>query len=221
MEDARRGSSLESRCGSSAESLNPSSKRGLRSGVLSKRRALEAGVAASNSRTVEAILGESGLVRDASAVLAYVSAKDNEVDTHGIIRGLLAAGGQVFVPVTDFGTRGMQWSHLLAMEELERTRFGLLEPAAKARRIEPIPNGAVCLVPGLAFTRDGWRIGYGGGYFDRFLDVFCGIAVGLAHDAQVVDHIPTEDHDRPVDYLVTELGVTDCRKLRRLATTGG
>jgi 5-formyltetrahydrofolate cyclo-ligase len=197
-------------------------KESLRSETLRKRQGLDAETVVANSRMIEAMLVGSLLLRGVSAVLTYVSAKDNEVDTHGIIRGLLAGGKKVFVPVSDIEKRVMEWSRLLSMEELERTHFGLLEPAARYRRIESIPAGAVCLVPGLAFTRSGWRIGYGGGYFDRFLDVFGGVPIGLAHGVQVVDHIPIKTYDRPVDYLVTESGLTDCQALQRnLESTGG
>ncbi len=195
-------------------------KQDIRTEMLRKRKALDAERAAANSRAVETMLAGTGLLRDVSAVLSYVSAKDNEVDTHGIIRGLLTGGKTVYVPVTDMERRIMQWSHLLAMEELEQTHFGLLEPAAKYRRIEPCPWGAICLVPGVAFTKSGWRIGYGGGFFDRFLDAFSGLSIGLAHGMQIVDQMPTDAHDQPVDYLVTESGLTDCLELRNLGFTG-
>ncbi len=195
-------------------------KQDIRAEYLRKRQGLDAATVAANSRAIEVMLAGSMLLRGVSAVLAYVSAKDNEVNTHGIIRGLLAGGKTVFVPVSEMEKRVMRWSRLLCMTELRRTHFGLLEPAIRFRRFEPIPCGAVCLVPGLAFTPAGWRIGYGGGYFDRFMDVFDGVPIGLAHAVQVVGHIPTESHDRPVDYLVTELGLTDCLELRNLEATG-
>ena len=200
--------------------MTPRTKREIRSETLLKREGLDPEQAASNSRFIEDMLDASGLLRSASAVLAYVSAKDNEVDTHGIIRDLMGRGTVVYVPVSDMKRREMQWSRLLSMKELEPTHFGLLEPGPQFRRTDPIPVGAVCLVPGLAFTRNGWRIGYGGGYFDRFLNTFDGLPVGLAHDIQVVEHIPTEPHDRPVDYLITESGVTYCLKLRNGEATG-
>ena len=182
---------------------------------------LEPAQAARNSRAIEVMLAGSGLVREVNAVLAYVSAKDNEVDTHGIIRGLLAGGKTVHVPVMDMERKVMQWSRLLSMDELEPGRFGLLEPAAQYRRITACPTADVCLVPGVAFTCTGWRIGYGGGYFDRFLDGFSGIPVGLAHEIQVVDRIPTDTHDRPVDHLITESGVFNCLELRSLGFMDG
>ena len=220
MEDARRGPSLEPLRAGSSGSMLLQTKKDIRAESLRKRRGLDAGTVVANSRVIEVMLAGSTLLRGVSAVLTYVSSKDNEVCTHGIIRGLLAGGKTVFVPVSDRDRRVMRWSRLKAMEELERSHFGLLEPSASYRRIEPIPSGAVCLVPGLAFTRAGWRIGYGGGYFDRFLDVFAGVPIGLAHGVQVVDHIPSEPYDRPVDYLATESGLFDCLELRNLESTG-
>jgi 5-formyltetrahydrofolate cyclo-ligase len=220
MEGARGRSSLAWHHMGSTGNMHLQAKKDIRAEVLRRRKSLDAGSADGNSRVIEVMLAGSGLLRDVSAVLCYVSSKDNEVDTHGIIRGLLAGGKTVFVPVCEMNRRAMLWSRLLALEELERSHFGLLEPAAKYRRVEPCPAGAACLVPGLAFTRAGWRIGYGGGYFDRFLDTFSGVPIGLAHGLQIVEHIPTDEHDRPVDYLVTESGVTNCQELRNLGFTG-
>ena len=220
MEGARRRPPLERQNANRTGTMTLSTKQDIRAEILCRRRALEPQKVRANSHSIGVLLDASTLLRKSSDVLAYVSAKDNEVDTHGIIRQLLAEGKTVCVPVSGMKQRVMQWSLLLAMEELERTHFGLLEPAALFRRINPIPTGAVCLVPGVAFTRNGWRIGYGGGYFDRFLDAFDGVSVGLAHDIQIVDHIPTEPYDRPVDYLITESGMTNCRELRNREATG-
>jgi len=196
------------------------SKKEIRAQALRKRRELAAATAAANSALIGAFIAESAMFRESEAVLAYVSAKDNEVNTHGIIQSLLESGKIVYVPVTDMDRREMQWSRLLAMGELEPGRFGLLEPAPACRRFEPVPERALCLVPGVAFTRTGWRIGFGGGFFDRFLAGFAGTSLGLAHGIQVVDRLPIEKHDRPVDYLVTEAGITDCAALRRRELTG-
>ncbi len=201
--------------------MPPQTKQSLRSEVLWKRKSLDEATAEANSLIVRVMLDASELLSGVSVVLCYVSAKDNEVATHQIIRELLTQGKTIFVPLCDRKSSIMQWSRLTALEELERTHFGLLEPSAQYVRIEAVPDGAVCLVPGVAFTRDGWRIGYGGGYFDRFLNGFSGISVGLAHGVQLIDTISTQPHDCPVDYLVTESGVIDCRELRSLGFKNG
>lgn len=139
-----------------------------------------------------------------TTVLTYVSARDNEVDTHTIIDRALAAGKTVLVPVMSEQPGLMRWSLLQGRSELATARFGLLEPAPAYQRLIEAPDEAVCLVPGIVFTRDGRRIGYGGGYFDRFLASFAGIAVGLAFNIQLAPTLPVESHDMQVTYILTE-----------------
>lgn len=143
---------------------------------------------------------------ETECVLAYVSSKDNEVDTHALIRWLLLRERLVLVPVAGSGGV-LTWSHLLDLDELEPQRFGILEPRPELCRPTEPPRGAACLVPGVAFTRDGRRIGYGGGYFDRFLAGFEGPKLALAYELQIVENISADPHDVPVDAVVTERGV--------------
>lgn len=85
--------------------------------------------------------------------------------------------------------------------------FGMAEPAAD---LPVIPPGAVelAVVPGLAYDRRGWRLGYGGGYFDRFLKDFTGISLGVIFQALLLESVPHTELDMPVHWLVTEWGVT-------------
>jgi len=142
-------------------------------------------------------------VRDASTVLCYVSSKDNEVDTHGLIAQFVETGRRVFVPIAEPGGI-MLWSQLLELDELAPARFGILEPRPESRRISPAPPDALVLVPGIAFSPDGHRIGYGGGYYDRFLAGHEGPAIGLAFDVQIICSWETNEYDIPVKAVVTE-----------------
>jgi len=140
----------------------------------------------------------------AKTILFYVSAKANEVDTHTLIREALAGGLRVLVPVTDFDRNELIVSELKDMEELAPARFGLLEPSGDA--IRPFdPKGAdVIMVPGVAFDRDCRRIGFGGGYYDRLLADCRAASIALAYEGQMVERVPTDEHDLPVDVIVTE-----------------
>lgn len=147
---------------------------------------------------------------NSSLLLTYVSAKDNEVDTWVIIDRALSEDRVVMVPVVIPGCRDMQWVQIRGRKELHPGRFGLLEPdAAKARPIDHSAN-MVCLVPGIAFTHLGARIGYGGGYYDRFLEHFSGISIGLAFELQIAATLPQDNHDRSVDFLITEKDFYTC-----------
>jgi len=91
---------------------------------------------------------------------------------------------------------------------LVRHPFGMAEPAAD---LPVIPPGQVelALVPGLAFDRAGRRLGYGGGYFDRFLCAFTGASLGVTFQALLLDRLPCGEYDVPVGWVVTEAGL--CR----------
>lgn len=147
---------------------------------------------------------QSPLYREADTLLVYVSAKDNEVDTHALIERARAAGKRILVPVMGAAKGELRWSLLRQCADLVRVRFGLLEPAPGMELfLKPAP-GAVCLVPGIAFTRDGRRLGYGGGYYDRFLGKFEGTSIGLAFEVQLAPCLPVTDRDHPVAHVVTE-----------------
>lgn len=81
--------------------------------------------------------------------------------------------------------------------------FGMAEPAPD---LPVIPPGEIelTLAPGLAFDRIGWRLGYGGGYFDRFLKKFNGVSVGIVFHALLLDNVPHSAHDVPMHWIVTE-----------------
>jgi len=178
----------------------------LRAYYLALRRAMPPETVAAAGKTIfERVLTLSEF-RDAPAVLTYVASKDNEVETRPLIERALAEARPVWVPVAGAGG-ALAWSRLRALDELAPGRFGILEPEPAARRIGPPPQDAVCLVPGIAFSPTGYRIGYGGGYFDRFLAGFGGVAVGLAYERQLAPDWRPEPHDRRVDILVTEARV--------------
>jgi len=94
--------------------------------------------------------------------------------------------------------------HKYDPEHLVPHRYGMLEPEAALPVVEP-DNADLILVPGLGFTRQGFRLGYGGGYYDRLLSA-PGHAptLGACFQAMLLDAIPLEDHDMPIDFVVTE-----------------
>ena len=93
--------------------------------------------------------------------------------------------------------------HAYDAGRLVRHPFGMAEPAAD---LPAVPPGAIqlALVPGLAFDRHGWRLGYGGGYFDRFLKDFSGVSVGILFQALLLDNLPHDSFDAPMQWIVTE-----------------
>lgn len=170
----------------------------------------ESGRSEADSRIRASLLGFSAY-QAASLVLSYVSYGE-EVDTRGIIEEALASGKQVAVPRTKTKPRALLFSLIDSLEELVSGFRGILEPPEDAPVLDPLDMaGSVCLVPGLVFDSDGYRIGYGGGYYDTFLRFYPGIKIGLARSWQVANNpLPSEAHDIALDAVVSEYGAFWC-----------
>lgn len=143
----------------------------------------------------------------AQTVLSYVSFGD-EVETRGIIQAAWTAGKQVAVPRVVPETRLLEWFYLTSFNELKTSSFGIEEPRLDAQRVDEAQLGSsVVLVPGLAFDRQGYRLGYGGGFYDVFLAhaPACLVSMGLCREAQLIDELEVrEPFDIPVQVVVTE-----------------
>lgn len=138
----------------------------------------------------------------------YVSSKNNEVDTHDLIRWLLKEKKKVVVPISDPSTRQMRHSEILSLSELSVNAFGIYEP--KLERMVKPSDIEVVIVPILAVDRKGTRIGFGGGYYDRFLHDLQVPSIALAYDFQIYDEISAENHDHPVSFIVSEAEIIRC-----------
>lgn len=188
-------------------------KSSLRSNYLTARRRIDpATKAALDARILERLAGFD-LYADAGLVLAYVS-YGNEVDTRAVIESALASGKRVAVPRVLPHKHKMDFYEIDGMGDLEEGFKGILEP--RRGLSSPLGTvdllGSVCLVPGLVFDAEGHRIGYGGGYYDRFLQFYPGDKIALARSTQVSSNpLPTESCDVPVDFIVTDSGVWNCR----------
>jgi 5-formyltetrahydrofolate cyclo-ligase len=149
----------------------------------------------------------SGLAAFTQATLVhtYVSAKTHEVDTHALIEHALANDKRVVVPQVQRTSPHLRHAQINALAQLRPGYFGLLQPTAgHSAWIEDLALIDLVLVPGLAFDRQGNRLGYGGGYYDRFLVKVTALKIGLVPEALIVDEIPCEPHDIPMDILLTD-----------------
>jgi len=108
---------------------------------------------------------------------------------------------------------GCMFFHPYDADRLVHHPYGMLEPAPELP-VVPAEGIEMALVPGLAYDRQGWRLGYGGGYFDRFLAAAenC-TSLGVTYHALLFDHLPHQEHDVPVQYVVTEAGLFHCPEL--------
>lgn len=146
-------------------------------------------------------------VVNAERVASY-AAIGSEVWTEGLHALLRQAGKRVLYPRVRGKGSPLSFEEVARYGDMQPGTMGILEPR---RGDVSAPPPEVVLVPGLAFDKEGARLGYGGGYYDRTLDSFDGTAVGLAFAFQVVDSLPVLEHDRRVDILVTEFDAMVCR----------
>ncbi len=143
-------------------------------------------------------------LREAETVFLYLSV-GHEVDTRKLIDSLVRAGKQVALPVS-LPEGEMYFARYSPDTMQDGTVVPIPEPDASAPRLEP-KDGDVILVPGLSYDREGYRLGQGGGYYDRFLGSHDLVSVGLARDALLMERVPREAHDKGVTCLVTETQV--------------
>jgi len=153
--------------------------------------------------------------KKASTILFYVS-YDNEVYTHDMIKESMSNNKNVIVPISDRKNRRLILSKLNNWDDLILGSYGILEPSKDKIKETSIEKVDLIIVPGVGFDKTGRRIGHGKGYYDNLLkNSTNALHIGLAFEAQIVKKIPTESHDLPVNKIITEKRVIDCRKYKR------
>ncbi len=139
-------------------------------------------------------------------ISGYMPIRD-ELDPGPLLAALFAAGHPLCLPVVAAMSAPLMFRQWAPGDPLKDAPFGLREPYATAAELQP----DILLVPGAAFDSAGYRIGYGGGYYDRTLALFRGArtvtAVGIAFDEQEVPTFPHEPHDQRLDFLLTPTGL--------------
>lgn len=184
-----------------------SSKQALRDDAKQRRRAISEDEITKKSARICAYILE--LIDGCDPVMAYVS-KPPEVDTHPFIRDLLHEGRRVVVPIIEKETRTLRLSYLRDTTLLVKSTFHVPEPIgneipAQASDIQTV------IIPLLAFDRRGNRLGYGAGYYDRFLAQNPGVKkIGVAFSCQETDSVPRDENDVRIDIVVTEDEVIHC-----------
>lgn len=138
-----------------------------------------------------------------TTLLTYVSLPI-EVDTLGLIARAFADGKRVAAPRCIEGTHEMEFYEVVSMDDLAPQAFGVLEPVKERCRLLTDFSGSACLVPALAYDRAGYRLGYGAGYYDRFLSVYPGPKIGLVYAQNLRRSLWKGRYDVPVDLIVTE-----------------
>lgn len=177
-------------------------KRALRKIILERRTNIPYSELLSAAVSVREFVRAWRPFHEASCICCYISLR-SEMPTPGLIVRAIECGKTVIVPKV-FGENLRFFRIKNLTDDLARGTFGVLEPNADCEEF-PATAADVCLVPGIVFDRHGNRIGYGKGYYDRFLSALPKTipTLGLAFDLQVFDSIPCAPEDVPVQNLVT------------------
>lgn len=156
-----------------------------------------------------------GLVsfRYAEYVLLY-AATEGEIDVNAIAELALEKGKKVCFPRCDKKTHTMTYHMVNSLDELSVDSYGILEPSEDAPIYEPEKDtgAAVCFVPGLVYDKAGYRLGYGKGFYDRYLSAFSGCTIGVVYSDYILPTVPRGRFDVSVDILLTEKGVKITRQ---------
>lgn len=181
-------------------------KKQLRRQIIARRNSLARATREEKSAVITRRVLELPCWQKARLIMCYVSF-GSEVLTHPLIRAALSQGKRVTVPMCIPEGRRLLASEVLDFPgDLQPGTWGILEPRPETLR--PVNPGDIdlVLVPGVAFDHAGNRLGYGGGYYDRFLASLRpgALAIALAFAEQIVADVYPEVHDRPVDMVITD-----------------
>ncbi len=194
-------------------------KNTLRAHMLARRKELSAESCAEVSLVIQEHLLQSEVWQQAQQVGLYM-AKGREVQTQHVVQRAWQEGKKVFLPLCHTELRGhMDFVYCENMDDVALGAYGIYEPTPEAWQRHKHAYAAqghslaldILLVPGVAFDTLGYRIGFGGGYYDRFLQAkqqgYIGCCIGAAFSWQVVERISCESWDMPVQALLSEEGL--------------
>lgn len=168
--------------------------------MLERRNALAAGEVTRRSKRVQEFLLNSKEFKSAKTIGAYY-AFGSEVKTDLIIEQARSLGKKIALPSVEGD--GLTFYELSSGKYLVKGRFGIMEPLPYGH-VEKID---LLMVPGIAFDKKGYRLGYGKGYYDKFLAKKKMASIGLAYSFQLLESLPVDRHDEKLDAVATEDGV--------------
>ena len=140
--------------------------------------------------------------KNSDTIFAYVSFGD-EADTLRFIEYSLKRGKKVAVPYCIPDTCLMDFYYINSLDELQKGAFGVPEPVPESS-VKVLIKQGLMLVPGLAFDEQGYRMGYGKGYYDRYLTDFCGVKIGLCYSCCLKRCILYNRYDKKVNYIISD-----------------
>lgn len=187
---------------------NFNEKKILRKEILEKRNNIDLVKKEEMDKNILNQFYESKYYKEAEKIFIYIS-YDSEINTKVIINKALKDKKKIYVPRTEFKTRHMDAVEIKSLENLIESKYGILEPLIVEPHIDPSELDLI-VVPGVAFDRNGGRMGYGAGFYDRYFkkinkeNINKIVKLALAYEIQMLDKVPMNAQDVPVDFIITE-----------------
>lgn len=186
-------------------------KKLIREEVLAKRKKIGKENRDIYSKEILEKILSSSYYKNAKTIMSFVSFSD-EVNTHEFMKIAIEDGKRIVVPITFPKNHELKPSQLKAFNELEPGYYNILTPKEEFIRFIDPKEIDLVITPGVAFRRDGYRVGYGGGYYDRFLSKIPNTTtIAICFHMQIVENLPTDHYDIPVDYIYTEKEIIDTK----------
>lgn len=183
-------------------------KEELRKEIKQKRRKLRKEEQRKKSKQIKEKLFSLKEYKEANTILFYVS-YNGEVYTHDMIKEALE-NKIVVVPISNVDDKTLNLSILKHFNDLETGSYGILEPKKDFIKEINFDEIDIVIVPGVAFDINGNRMGHGKGYYDKLLEKTKVTTVGLCFEFQLFEKIPTDNHDKPVNIIITEKRTIYC-----------
>ena len=142
--------------------------------------------------------------RQAASILFYTSFR-SEVITDDMINAAINQGKKVFLPVVSKSEKRLDIKNINSIDDLVISPLGIREPKPEGPIVDEKKINLV-IVPGCCFDKQGYRLGYGGGYYDRLIGELREdtLTIALAFESQVIKSVPVDKHDKKIDTLITE-----------------
>ena len=161
------------------------------------------------SESICKLLLDSSFYENADIVFTYW-ATDSEADTRMIIHRAFEDGKLVAIPKCSDRNGNMKFYYIDSAEDVTVGMYGITEPSGD-REATDFTDNSLCIVPALSYDSEGYRLGYGKGYYDRFLSSFSGITAGLCFEECLTERLPRNEFDKKVDYIITNIKIYDLR----------
>lgn len=183
-------------------------KKILRKEIITKRNNIDVTEKENMDKKILDRFYDSKYYKEAKHIFVYIS-YGSEINTKEIITKAFKDNKKIYVPRTEFKTRLMDAVEIKSLDNLIKSSYGALEPSKEEPYVDPNKLDLI-VVPGLAFDRNGGRMGYGAGFYDRYFkkiskeNISKVTKLALTYDFQVLDKVPMSEQDVPVDYIITE-----------------